>query len=95
MFTKKDNATLSLLDEEIQSTLEKMKDLENTDAKYATLLEQLSKLHKLKAEEKPKQVNPDTMLIVAANVVGILAILNYEHLHPLTSKALSFVAKPW
>lgn len=95
MFTKKDNPTLNLLDEEIQSMLEKMKTLKKTDDEYAKLLEQVSKLHKLKAEEKPKQVNPDTMLIVAANVVGILAILNYEHLHPLTSKALSFVAKPW
>lgn len=94
MFTKP-SQTESMFDAEIQATLVKMKDLEKTDEKYAKLLDHVTKLHKLKAEEKPKQVNPDTMVIVAANVVGILMILNHERLHPITSKALNFVAKPW
>lgn len=94
MLTKK-TETESMLDAEIQATLVKMKDLEKTDEKYGKLLEHVTKLHKLKAEETPKKVNPDTVLIVSANIVGILAILNYERLHPITSKAMNFVAKPW
>lgn len=94
MFTKT-SATELMFDAEIQATLVKMKDLEKTDEKYGKLLEHVTKLHKLKAEEQPKKVNPDTKLIVAANIVGILAILNHERLHPITSKAMSFVAKPW
>jgi hypothetical protein len=94
MFTKT-SATELMFDAEIQATLVKMKDLEKDSAEYAKLLEHVSKLHKLKAEEQPKKVNPDTKLIVAANIVGILAILNHERLHPITSKAMNFVAKPW
>jgi hypothetical protein len=43
----------------------------------AQIIDQLEKLHKM----LPK------------NVVGIVAILNYEKLNPITSKAIGFVTK--
>lgn len=94
MFTKT-SATESMLTAEIEATLVKMKDLTKESAEYGKMLEHVIKLHKLKAEEKPKKVTPDTALIVTANIVGIVAILNHERLHPITSKAMAFVAKPW
>lgn len=94
MFPKSEIQTK--LDAEINSALEKLEAIpDKTSKDYGNLVDHISRLHKLKAEEKPKQVNPDTMVIVAANVVGILMILNHERLHPITSKALNFVAKPW
>lgn len=94
MFTKP-SPTESMLTAEIEAALSELKDLKKDSAEYAKMLEHVIKLHKLKAEEKPKKVNPDTALIVTANIVGILAILNHERLHPITSKAMNFVAKPW
>ena len=42
---------------------------------------------------KKRGVSPDTVLIVAANIAGIIAILAYEHAHPIVSKALGFILK--
>jgi len=51
-------------------------------------------LHKLKPEERYKQISPDTALIVAANVFGILWLTRYEKTDVINSKALGFVMKP-
>lgn len=39
------------------------------------------------------KISPDTLLIVGANLLGILLILNYERLDIVSSRALSFVMK--
>ena len=44
--------------------------------------------------EPKKTVSPDTILLVAGNLLGILAVLNYERVHVVTSKALGFILKP-
>ena len=44
----------------------------------------------LKTEWK---ISPDTLVIVAANLLGIILILKYEQLDIISSKALSFVIK--
>lgn len=78
MFTK--SKTESQLDAEIIAILNKMRELQKDSKEYAELLERVSKLHKLKTEEspRPKQISPDTMLIVAANIFGILWLARYE-----------------
>lgn len=88
------NETESMLDAEIRSALVKLKDLENDSNEYGALLERVTKLSKLKAEEKPERISPNNALLVAANLVGILAILGHEHVGPVTSKAMAFVVKP-
>lgn len=93
MFTKTE--TESMLDAEIRAALDKLKEIEKKDSEeYGTVLDRISKLHKLKAEESPKKVSPDTALVVAANVFGILAIINHERLSVITSKATGFIIKP-
>lgn len=92
MFTKQ-NETESKLDAEISDALDKLKTIDKTDEKYGKLVEQISKLHKLKAEESPQKISNETYLIVAANFLGILAIINHEHTHAITSKAIGFIPK--
>lgn len=41
-----------------------------------------------------KPVSLDTVLVVAANIFGILWLTNYERENVITSKALGFVLKP-
>lgn len=93
MFTK--NEIRTQLDAEIRELLVKLNETsDKTSDDYAAILERVSKLHKLKAEESPKRISPDTALVVAANIVGILAVVHHEHAHAITSKAVGFILKP-
>lgn len=51
----------------------------------------LKGLHAIKAQTEPKRPNPDTMLLVAGNLVGIVMIVGHERAHVVTSKALQFI----
>lgn len=93
MFFK--NPIEAKIDEEILSTLKEMKAHEATSEEYATLVERLSKLHKLQSENRRKPISPDTVLVVAANIFGILWLTRYERDNVITARsALSFVKKP-
>lgn len=92
MFTK--NKTETMLDAEIQSALEELGSTDKKTDEYGDLVERISKLHKLKAEERPKRISPDTALVVAANIFGILWLTRYERENVINSKALGFVMKP-
>jgi hypothetical protein len=86
--------THAKLDAEIQSALEELEQLSKTSEEYGTLVERISKLHKLKTEEGPKRVSPDAVLFTVANVFGILWLTRYEKTDVINSKALGFVMKP-
>ena len=56
--------------------------------------ERLDYIGKILDENKTKVVfSPDTLLIVGANLLGILLILNYEKLDIVSSKAVNFILK--
>lgn len=84
----------SKLDEEIVSSLEELGKHESTSAEYGVVVDRMAKLHKLKSEERLQLPSLDTVIIVAANIYGILRITRYEREHPLTSKALNFGIRP-
>lgn len=70
--------------------IEQMKTLDSTEERSQAirLMDQWLDIRK----NKPK-LSPDTILVVAANLIGILAIINYERVGVVTSKALSFVMR--
>lgn len=51
-------------------------------------------LHKIESESRLKLPSTDNMLVVAANIFGILWLTRYEREHVISSKALGFVMKP-
>lgn len=62
-------------------------------------IEQTTKIHKMELEAEEgfdfKQVSPDTVLAVAANIFGILWLARYERENVIKSRsALGFVMKP-
>jgi hypothetical protein len=91
MFPRKPQETG--LDEAITEILSEMKGFTSDSEDYATMVNHLVTLHKLKETNSSKRVSADTMAIVAGNLLGILAILSYERVHVVTSKALSFAGK--
>jgi hypothetical protein len=56
------------------------------------IIDQLDKLHKMLPKKEPF-VKFETLAPIIGNLVGIVAILNYEKLNPITSKAIGFVTK--
>lgn len=60
---------------------------------YTDILDQLTKLSKLTAESKPKPISRDTLASIAANLTGILLVINHEQASIITTKAMSMLPK--
>lgn len=83
------------LDKEILAALEKLTSIpDKTSEEYGALIDRISRLTKLKSEKGPKPPSMDTVLMIGANIFGILWLTRYERERPITSKALGFVIKP-
>lgn len=81
------------LDEAIAEILSEMKGFSSDSKEYAIMVEHLVTLNKLKETQSSRRVSADTMAIVVGNLAGILAILSYERINVVTSKALQFAGK--
>lgn len=83
----------SALDNAIDEALAQLSTVTVDSDEYSDMLTQITRLHKLKEQPASKRVSPDTLVLVAGNLAGIVLILGYERAHVVTSKALSFVLK--
>lgn len=61
---------------------------------YQKSLDALTKLHKMKVEEKPASVSKDTLVIVAANLIGLVMVIKHEHVNVITTRAFSMLLRP-
>jgi hypothetical protein len=84
----------TVLDAVIDDALAQLSGLSIDTDEYTRKVDQITKLYKLKEQEAPKRVSPDTLALVAGNLAGIMLMLHYERVHVITSKALGFVLKP-
>lgn len=84
----------SELEKALDRALRKLDELDVHTEEYANTLDRVSKLHKMKEDEKPDSVSKDSLFRSAANLLGILLIIHHERVNIITSKALPFVAKP-
>lgn len=78
----------------VNRAIRKLNVMETGSEEYEATLAALVKLHKMKEDEKPESVSKDTMLIVGANLVGILMIISHEHVNVVTSKAIGLLLRP-
>lgn len=93
MFNKKQSNIDIALDDATLTAIQEMVGYEVTDENYAIAKKNVMELMKLRETHKPKQLSPDAILAASVNLAGILAILHYERVHVVTSKALAFVMK--
>jgi hypothetical protein len=95
VFKKKTHIKTTPLEEAIENVLFSMKSTYPDSDEYGVLVDRLDKLHKMKVSDKDNRnrVSADTLLIVGANLAGIVLILGFEKANIVTSKALSFVLK--
>ena len=81
------------LNQEIDRIISKLEETEPTEENYAIIAKNLLALHEANALNARAKVSPDVLLAVAANIGGILLILNYEKLGIITTKAMGLLAK--
>lgn len=82
----------SILDEPIAKVLDEMNMMGPDSEEYTKMIDHLERLVRMK-QERNNRVTPDTMAIVAGNLLGILIIVAYEQKHVVVSKGLGFVLK--
>lgn len=83
-----------LIQSELERSVEALRVEMPNSEEYKKALSIVERLHGLLDDRKPSTISKDTMLTVAANLIGIILIINHEYAHPITSKALSFVIRP-
>lgn len=93
MFTKRTEHD-SQLEAEINRVQTYLASKQIDSEEYAKALKHLFELHKMQEEEKPARVSPDTLVLVGANLLGILLIIRHEHLNVITSRAMNTLIKP-
>lgn len=93
MFGKFRRVETTVYDQPIKRVLDEMEAYGPDSPEWPMLVDRLEELSKLKAEYRPKRVNPDTRAIVLGNLAGILIIVAYEQKHVMTSKAVGFILR--
>ena len=62
---------------------------------YGRAVDNISRLEKIQLSKRMPSLSPDTIIIAATNLLGIILILNHERAgNFIGTKALSFVPKP-
>jgi hypothetical protein len=85
----------SVIDPVIETLISEMAGYDASDEAYTTASLNLKTLIEAKAvEPKPDRVSLDTIVVVAANLVGIAMILAFEKNGIITSKSMSLLNRP-
>ena len=88
-----DRTTKSQLDASIDAAHGILQNLDPNSQEYGVVLDRIAQLEKMKTNRRRPSINPDTLVMAATNLLGILLILNYERTDIVTTKALGFVNK--
>lgn len=79
------------LDEAIKRAMANLACVNLDSKEYTATLQHLERLYALKGNRQ--RVSPDTVLLVAGNLLGILVIVSYEHGHVIASKGFNLLLK--
>lgn len=94
-FLKTPEEKPSKLDPLIDDIIMSMGGMDETDETYQTAAASLRMLLEAKAlEPKQKELDPNTVAVIAGNLAGIALILAFEMRNVITSKSMNFVLKP-
>ena len=81
-------------DDELDRLFKYMGNEHPASESYRTMIQNLDILCKARSYKKDRAVNPEVLIAVGGNILGIGMILGYERVHVVASKALGFVARP-
>lgn len=89
-FTKSNKTKLEV---EIDRLETHLSNVDILDDDYELTIDRLKSLYELTDKKDKFKVSPDTLAVVAGNLLGIAIILKHEELNIVTTKALGFVMK--
>lgn len=81
------------IDEEIDNVVAALGKMDPSSGQYEIAAKNLETLCRAKSYKSSSTVSADTLVGVAANLLGIVMILNYEQLHVVGSKTLNLLFK--
>lgn len=81
------------LDVSLAAAHASLQNLDPTSEEYGVVLDRIARLEKMKDARRRPSISPDTLVMAATNLAGILLILNYERTGIVTTKALGFVSR--
>jgi len=81
-------------DDRIAATLLEMDNYDPTSTEYQLMLANVERLSEIKTKNRPSRLSPDTLALIAGNLVGIVMIVAYEQKHVMSSKANSERIRP-
>jgi hypothetical protein len=85
----------STLDAEIIAALTELEKNRDNPEEYAKTLDRVGQLDKLKPRSEREQINWNTVVIVAANIFGILYLARWEPEHYVKApNAFKFIIRP-
>lgn len=93
MFKKPPRDKRTNLEKEIDEVIDEMHNYSSASEDYTKMTVNLERLYKAKAQERDRRVSPDTIAVIAGNLIGIALIIGYEQANIITTKALGFVMK--
>jgi hypothetical protein len=88
------NDKINPVDREITAVYDRMHESGVSDPEYKTMLLYLKKLNEVKTKSRRLRVSPDTLAVVACNLIGVFAVLVFEQRHVITTKWLNQLIKP-
>ena len=83
--------TKDKIDAEIEHALDSLAKLNPDSPEYGAAANNLKILCEARSKKPWRLVEPDVIVSVAANLVGILMILHYERFNVISTKALSMI----
>lgn len=84
----------SSINAEVEHVLEFLRHADPGSNEYTIAAQNLKVLCEARTKKPAFLVDPDTVLIVVGNIVGILMILQYERFNVVSTRALSLIVKP-
>ena len=84
-----------MIESELDRALIQLKtEMVNTE-EYAKTLSLVERLHEMMDKPKSSSVSKDTLLLVGANLLGIIMVIQHEHVgNFISTKALGFIMRP-
>jgi len=83
------------IESELERALINLKTETVNSEEYLKALSIVERLNGMLDKQKPSSVSKDTMLVVAANLVGIILVISHEQVgNAVTSRALGFIMRP-
>lgn len=76
------------IDELIASVISDMEYEDTASEKYQDLLAKLERLTALR-EKKQQRIDPNTLVMVGGQLLGVLLVVMYEQKHVMTTKAFT------